>query len=142
MKERGLFMGEVAKQAGVNRETIRYYERIGLLPRPSRTASGYRVYPHEVVVRAQFVKRAQELGFSLKEISELLSLRVDPHTHCGDVKRRAEVKIEDIQEKVQDLQRMKKALAKLVASCSGRGATSRCPILEALDNKRKNHAHG
>ncbi|MEW5806943.1 MAG: MerR family DNA-binding protein [Acidobacteriota bacterium] len=142
MKETGLLMGEVAKQAGVNRETIRYYERIGLLRTPLRTHSGYRLYPFDVVAQARFIKRAQELGFSLKEISELLSLRVDPDTNCSEVRRRAEVKIADIEEKMQALQRMKKALTKLVASCRGRGPTSECPILEALNSAwRKNNAN-
>jgi MerR family mercuric resistance operon transcriptional regulator len=137
MKEIGLLMGEVAKQAGVNRETIRYYERLGLLDRPSRTRSGYRMYSPEAVARAQFIKRAQELGFSLKEISELLSLQVDPGTDCGDVRRRAKAKIADIEAKIRVLQRMQRTLAKLVASCRGRGSTSQCPILEALDNKEE-----
>jgi MerR family mercuric resistance operon transcriptional regulator len=135
MKETGLLMGEVAKQAGVNRETIRYYERIGLLRTPVRTRSGYRLYPLEAVAQARFIKSAQELGFSLKEILELLSLRVDPDTNCGEVKRRAEVKIADIEAKIHTLRRMKQALTKLVAACSGQGPTSECPILEALDSK-------
>jgi MerR family mercuric resistance operon transcriptional regulator len=142
MKETGLLMGEVARRAGVNRETIRYYERIGLLQKPLRTGSGYRLYPLEAVARAQVIKHAQELGFSLKEISEWLALRVDPDTTCGEVKRRAEIKIADIEEKIRALQGMKKALTKLVAACSGRGPTSECPILEALDSKwRKGDAH-
>jgi len=141
MKETGLLMGEVAKQADVNRETIRYYERIGLLRGPLRTGSGYRLYPPETVARAQFIKQAQELGFSLKEISELLSLRVDPESHCGEVRRRAEAKIADIEEKIQALRRMKQALTKLVAACSGQGPTSECPILEALATRRKRDAH-
>lgn len=135
MRESGLLMGEVARRAGVNRETIRYYERIGLLERPSRTRSGYRVYPLEAVARAQLIKRAQELGFSLKEILELLSLRVDPSTTCADVKRRAEAKIADIEKKIEYLQRMKQALTRLAASCRGRGPTSECPILDALEMK-------
>jgi MerR family mercuric resistance operon transcriptional regulator len=142
MKETGLLMGEVAKQAGVHRETIRYYERIGLLRRPLRTGSGYRLYPPEAVTRAQFIKQAQELGFSLKEISELLSLRVDPDTNCGQIRKRAEAKIADIEEKIQALRKMKQALTKLMVACSGQGPTSECPILEALDSKwRKSDAH-
>ena len=84
-------------------------------------------------MRLQFIKRAQKLGFSLKEIAELLSLRVDPETSCDDVKKRTEAKLADIEAKIHALERMRKALKKLVASCSGRGPTSACPILEALE---------
>lgn len=126
-------IGQLAKKAQVNVETVRYYERRGLIPEPPRRESGYRQYSQDVVARIQFIKRAKELGFSLKEILELLSLRVDPDTPCADVKRRAEVKLADIEEKIRALQRMKKALTKLAASCSGRGPISECPILEALD---------
>lgn len=128
-----LTIGQLAKEAKVNVETVRYYERRGLIPKPPRKDSGYRQYPPEAVSRIQFIKHAQELGFSLKEIAELLSLRVDPNTTCGDVKRRAESKIKEVEEKIQALQRIKRALAKLAALCRGRGPTSECPILEALD---------
>ena len=131
-----LTIGQLAKKAEVNVETVRYYERRGLIPKPPRRESGYRQYSQGVVARIQFIKRAKELGFSLKEISELLSLRVDPDTTCGDVKRRAEIKIADIEEKIRALQGMKKALKKLVALCSGQGPTSECPIMEVLDTKR------
>ena len=125
---------DVAKQANVNLETIRYYERKGLLPKPPRTASGYRTFSSETVRRVQFIKRSQELGFSLKEIKELLTLRIDPRTTCTDVRRRAEEKVADIALKIHDLQRMKKALTQLAAVCPGRGATSTCPILKTLDS--------
>ncbi|HDO35560.1 MAG TPA: MerR family transcriptional regulator [Nitrospirae bacterium] len=130
-----LTIGKLAKQAEVNIETIRYYERRGLIPKPPRRESGYRQYPRDTVTRIQFIKRAKELGFSLREILELLSLRVDPATTCGDVKKRAEIKIADIEEKIRTLQRMKKALMKLTVECKGRGPVSECPILEALDTK-------
>jgi MerR family mercuric resistance operon transcriptional regulator len=132
----GLTIGQVARQSEVNIETLRYYERRGLIPEPPRQASGYRQYDPQVVQRIQFIKRAQELGFTLKEISELLTLRVDPDTTCEDVRRRAEAKIADIEEKVRSLQRIKKALVKLTAACSGRGPTGECPILEALRTKK------
>ena len=130
-----LTIGKLAKQSEVNIETIRYYERRGLIPKPPRRESGYRQYPRDTVTRIQFIKRAKELGFSLREILELLSLRVDPATTCGDVKKRAEIKIADIEEKIRTLQRMKKALMKLTVECKGRGPVSECPILEALDTK-------
>lgn len=125
-----LSTGEVAKQAVVNLETIRFYERKGLLPKPPRSPSGYRAFSPEAVGRVRFIKRTQELGFSLREIKELLSLRTDPDTTCGDVRRRAEEKLVDIGQKIRDLQRMKKALTQLVAACPGRGTTGACPILE------------
>ncbi len=130
-----LTIGHLAKAAGVNVETVRYYQRRGLVPVPPRRESAYRHYAHDDVARIRFVKRAQELGFSLRQISELLSLRVDPETTCVDVRRRAEAKLVDIEEKIRILQGMKKALAKLVGQCRGRGPTSECPILEALDSK-------
>lgn len=130
-----LTIGQLSKKADVNVETVRYYERRGLIPKPPRRNSGYRQYSQDIVTRIQFIKRAKELGFSLKEIAELLALRVDPDTTCGDVKRRAETKIADIEQKIQALQRMKKALTKLVALCSGQGTTSECPIMEVLDTE-------
>lgn len=131
----GLKVGEVAKQAGVNLQTIHYYERRGLLPRPPRTESNYRAYPAEAVLRVRFVKRAQELGFTLKEIKELLSLRAAPRTRCDDVRERAEAKVQDINAKVRTLQAMRKALTMLIGECSGTGPVSQCPILEALDSE-------
>ena len=132
-----LTTGRLAQKAQVNVETVRYYERRGLIPEPPRGNSGYRQYSQDAVARIRFIKRAKELGFSLQEISELLSLRVDPETTCGDVKGRAEAKIADIEGKILALQSMKGALANLVASCSGDGPTSECPILEALDAKEE-----
>ncbi len=128
-----LTIGQLAEKARVNVETVRYYERRGLIAQPPRRVSGYRQYSWDAVERIYFIKRAQELGFSLKEISELLTLRVDSDTTCDDVRDRAEVKITEIEEKIRDLQEMKKALTKLVAACSGRGPTGECPILEALE---------
>src|SRR4030066_1999577 len=127
---RNLTIGQLAKKTEVNIETIRFYERRGLMPKPLRRESGYRQYSDGDIARLRFIRRAKELGFSLKEILELLSLRVDQETTCGDIKRRAETKIADIDQKIRTLQGMKKALAKLVALCRGRGPTSECPILE------------
>ena len=131
----GLKVGEVAKQAGVNLQTIHYYERRGLLPKPPRTGSNYRAYPEDAVLRVRFIKRAQELGFTLKEIKELLSLRAAPRTRCADVRERAEAKVQDIDGKVRTFQAMRKALTKLIGECSGSGPVSQCPILEALDSE-------
>ena len=129
-----LTIGRLARRARVNVETIRYYERRGLIPEPPRLASGYRQYPEETVARIRFIKRAQDLGFTLKEILELLSLRVDPQTTCADVKRRTEEKIADIEEKLDSLRRMKDALTILKDRCSGKGPTRECPILEAMES--------
>ena len=99
-----LTIGQLAKDAGVNIETIRYYERRGLIPEPPRRKSGYRQYGSDFVLRIQFIKRAQELGFSLNEIDELLALRVDSGTACSEVKHHAEAKIADIEGKIKTLQ--------------------------------------
>ena len=128
-----LTIGRVAKEAGVNLETIRYYERQGLVPKPPRTRAGYRFYTPEAARRVHFIKRAQELGFSLKEIRELLALRVDTKTTCADVRRRAQAKIADVEAKIRALQEIRKALARVTAACTGRGPASACPILEYLD---------
>lgn len=133
----GLTIGQLAKKARVNIETVRYYERRGLIPEPPRSEAGYRKYPQSDVARILFIKRAKELGFSLKEIGELLFLRIDPDTTCGDIVIKAELKITEIEKKIQTLQRMAKALSDLMKSCNGTGPTSDCPILEALDQKEE-----
>lgn len=133
---KSLTIGQLAKRAQLNVETVRYYERRGLMPDPPRRASGYRQYSEDDITRIRFIRHAKDLGFSLKEISELLSLRIDPDTTCGDIKRKAEAKIADIEEKIRALQEMKKGLGKLVASCRGRGPTSECPILEVLNSEK------
>lgn len=133
----GLKVGEVAQRAAVNLQTIHYYERTGLLPRPARTASNYRIYPDDAVRRVRFIKRAQELGFTLKEVKELLSLRAAPRSCCGDVRRQAEAKLTDIEKKIGTLQAMRRALTKLIGECSGKGPVTACPILEALDTEER-----
>ena len=106
----GLTIGEVAAQAEVHIETLRYYERRGLVERPPRSASNYRLYPEDAVRRVRFIKRAQELGFSLKDIKELLSLRAAPEAGCHEVRAHAEAKIKDIDDKIGSLTAMKHAL--------------------------------
>jgi MerR family transcriptional regulator, copper efflux regulator len=128
-----LTIGELAKSAGVNRETVRYYERRRLLPRPSRSISGYRVFADDAVRRLSFIRHAQELGFSLNEIRDLLALRVKSVDTCDRVRERAEAKVADIEKKIKSLQHMKEALSELVASCSRRGKTRECPILDSLE---------
>ena len=128
-----LRIGEVARSAGVGVETVRFYERQGLIEEPPRRESGYRQYHDAVIARLRFIRRAKDLGFSLKEIKELLSLRVEPRTSCRDVKRRAEAKIAEIEAKIEDLARIRHSLRRLAAACRGRGPTSECPILDALE---------
>jgi Hg(II)-responsive transcriptional regulator len=130
-----LSIGQVARRSGVGVETVRYYEREGLLEEPPRRASGYRQYSEEVVKRIGFIKRAKALGFSLKEITELLLLRVDAQTPCDEVKQRTEAKIAEVERKVVELQRMRQALLQIHSLCTGPGPTGRCPMLEALDQQ-------
>ena len=127
-------IGEVADRGGVNLQTIRYYEREGLLPQPPRLPSGYRVYTQPTVRRVRFIKRAQELGFTLSEIRELLSLRLDHERDRSEVRAIAEAKVADMEEKIRTLTAMKEALVRLTEHCSGHGPASECPILESLDS--------
>lgn len=125
--------GDLAKKSNVNTETLRYYEKEGLLPEPERTESGYRLYADEDVKRVRFIKRAQELGFSLKEIKELLALKLDASQSASEVKRLTEQKIQDIDRKILNLQAMKTILEDLADACSGEGSVDHCPILNCLD---------
>jgi MerR family copper efflux transcriptional regulator len=131
----GLTIGEVAEQAGVHIETLRYYERRGLVERPPRSASNYRVYPEDAVRRVRFIKRAQELGFSLNDIKALLSLRAAPEAGCHEVRTQGQAKIKDIDDKIGALIAMKHALSTLVRECSGAEPLSDCPILESLETE-------
>lgn len=127
--------GQVAKQAGVHVETIRFYERKGLLAEPPRRESGYRQYSHQAVNRIRFIKRAQELGFSLGEIQELLELKAESPDACPEVRTHAEEKIADIEEKIHTLEGMRRALHKLIAECGHHKPAEDCPILEALESE-------
>jgi MerR family mercuric resistance operon transcriptional regulator len=131
-----LRIGEVGKRAAVHIETLRYYERRGLIPKPQRNASNYRLYTEATVRRVVFVKRAQEVGFSLADIKELLALRAAPTARCADVRGRAAAKVRDIDDKLRALRRMRKALLVLVAQCSGQGPIIDCPILDSLEGRR------
>lgn len=134
MERETLRTGEVAARSGVNVQTLRYYERRGLLKEPDRRASGYRRYPQDAVQLIRFIKRAQELGFTLTEIEDLLRLRTDQRASCLQVRTRAQAKIESIDEKLRSLRAMKRALGVLVSSCTSDGSVRECPILEALDD--------
>ena len=128
-------IGQVAKLAGVGVETIRFYEREGLLNKPKRRQSGYRVFTQEVVGRIQFIKKAKQLGFSLREIRDLLFLRVDSRATIADLKNHVDAKIHQIDDRLRDLKRMRGALVRLSKSCTGRGPIGECPLLDELDRK-------
>lgn len=128
-------IGKVARAANTGVETIRYYEREGLIAAPARSGSGYRQYVPDVIQRLRFIREAKDLGFSLKEIKELLSLRAMPGMSSGEVKTRALRKIADIEQRIAALRRMKRALTQITAACAGCGPVSECPILEALESK-------
>ena len=130
-----LTIGQVARAAQVGVETVRFYERKGLIEKPGRRPSGYRQYPQGVIRRIRFIRRAKELGFSLKEIQELLALKVDPDANCGDVRHRATEKLEDIRAKIRTLEKMAATLSQLASTCSGQGPTQECPILQSLDEE-------
>lgn len=134
---KSLTIGLLARRAGIGVETVRFYEREGLIGRPARRVSGYRQYDEDTLARLRFIRHAKELGFTLKEIGELLSLRLDPATSCADVRRRATAKIADIEAKIQTLQRIRRAVLKLTQACDVRGSSSRCPILEVLDHEEE-----
>ena len=135
----GLKIGEVAVRGGVNLQTIRYYEREKLLPEPPRLASGYRVYPEQTVRRIRFIKRAQEIGFTLSGIRELLDIRMNADRDSSDVRNLAKAKIIEIEMKIQTLHRMKEVLNRITERCSGCGPTSECPILESIDSEEVLH---
>ena len=135
----GLTIGRLAKQVGIGIETVRFYERQGLIEPPPRTDSNYRVYPEEEVSRLRFIKKAKSLGFTLSEIKELLFLRHDPHATKADIKNRTLAKITDVKQKISDLTRIQKALEHLASSCDGHGPLEDCPILKALDSANIDH---
>jgi len=128
-----LTIGQIASAAHVNIQTIRYYERRGLFPTPRRTPAGYRQYAEDAVARLRFIKHAQELGFSLQDVQELLALRVRHGAACDVVERKTRQKIDVVQQRIRDLQRMKRTLERLAAACAVRRPTAECPILEVLE---------
>ncbi|GJL52952.1 MAG: Hg(II)-responsive transcriptional regulator [Nitrospirales bacterium] len=130
-------IGQVAKRAGVNVETIRFYERKGLITQPPTNTGGYRQYPKEAIARIRFIKRAKELGFSLTEVLELLTLQTNPQATCADVKSRAEDKISTIHGRIKDLQKMRRSLERLAAACKGSGPLDECPIIDCFETNKK-----
>jgi Hg(II)-responsive transcriptional regulator len=135
MPDSTLTIGQLADSAAVGRETVRFYERRGLLPDPGRSQSGYRRYPPDAVERLRFIRRAQGLGFTLEEIGEFLELRVDEVAACGTVEARARRKLESVGKKLAELRRMQRILRRLVEACAAREPTSDCPILEEIEQR-------
>ena len=125
-------IGELAERAGVNVQTVRYYERRGLLPEPERRASGYRDYGTGDLTRLRFILRAKSLGFTLSEVEDLLELRVDPGRTAEDVRRQAEGKIADVEAKIRDLRRIRRALGRLVDTCDAHGPPEACALMHAV----------
>lgn len=128
-------IGQVAQKAGIGIETIRFYERKGLIDEPPRKESGYRQYDAGVVDRLVFIQQAKTLGFTLAEIQELLSLKISPVTTSREIKMIAEAKLVDIEARIKMLQRMRRSLKKLVDKCPGQGPLNDCPILDALEHR-------
>lgn len=128
----GFSTSKLAREVGVKLPTIRYYERRGVLPKPPRTAAGYRVFDSHAVARLRFIKHAQSLGFTLREIQGLLALRVDSDNTCGDVRIRAQAKVRDVEQKIRHLQEIRDAINRLIGACQGRRPSGECPLLEAL----------
>jgi Cu(I)-responsive transcriptional regulator len=128
-------ISQVAERAGIGLETVRFYEKQGLVPEPPRTRSGYRQFPDDTVARLRFIQRAKVLGFSLREIQELIELRLDPSARSSDVKARAQAKIREIDGKIRDLKRMRTKLGELERACDGHVSTEDCPIIHALDHE-------
>ena len=129
-----LSIGQVASAADVNIQTVRYYERRGILVPAGRTPAGYRQYDDDAVARLRFIRHAQELGFSLKEIAELLALRIRDVGACRSVEKKTREKIDDVDRRIRDLRRIKHTLERLAAACQSRRTTDDCPILETLGN--------
>ncbi len=128
-------IGTAARAAGVGVETIRFYERNGLIEQPPKPArGGFRVYPEDTVKRVRFIHQGQALGFSLRQIAELMSLKADPETDCSDVRRRAQAKLEEVNEKLARLTGIRAALEELITACPGRGALRACSIMGALED--------
>ena len=124
-----LTIGFLAKAAEVNVETVRYYQRLGIIDEPKKPLEGYRIYPAETIDRIRFIKRAQQLGFSLKEIAELLEIG---DGHCDDIRIKAEHKLAHVEQQIKDLQNLKNTLNTLIKSCTADKDTTHCPIVDSL----------
>ena len=131
-----LTTSELATEGNVHLETIRYYEREGLLRPPHRTSSGHRAYTSGDLLRLRFIRRSQALGFTLTEIKELLAIKVMPNQPCIDVVRQIEAKTLEVRAKIAHLRAIERTLHKMKTSCEGRCTVGECPILESLESRR------
>ncbi len=138
IRDNHLTIGQVARRSGVGVETVRFYEREGLIAKPPRTGAGYRQFPPDTVDRIRFTQRAKELGFSLREIKDLLALRMASDSECEDIRQRAETKIADVNEKIRHLKRIKRVLSSLARECDEAESIHECPILRALEENNRN----
>lgn len=141
-KNKSVQIGEAAKKIGVNVQTLRYYERCRLLTPALRRASGYRLYSDMELRRIRFIKRAQELGFSLNEIGGFLNLRVTSSAQCEAVKHKAEEKLAQVWQKIAHLRSIQRVLKELIASCHNLEPTERCPILNSLEKESRGSSRG
>ena len=140
---KAMTIGKAAREAGVGVETIRFYERRGLLEQPPKPAtSGFRTYADETVARIRFIRQAQELGFSLREVGELLGLKADPAADAAAVREHAATKLAQVDEKIRRLERIRHALEELIAACPGSGALRACSIMEALQESGPGGGNG
>jgi DNA-binding transcriptional MerR regulator len=128
-------IGQIAKRSGIGIETIRYYEREGLLLEPERRPSGYRQYDESTLARLEYIRRAKELGFTLAEIRDLLDLSFAAHTGCDHIRQRAEGKLAGIEDKIRSLQQMKRSLGKVVQHCRTKNSTEDCPLVHKTKRK-------
>ncbi len=133
-----LTIGQVAKRAGVNVETIRYYQRVGLIEEPPRPLQGYRCYPDATVARIRFIKRAQALGFSLREVGELLRL---DGMNCDEARQLAEVKHALVQQRIRDLKPISRQLEGLISACRNNPENHGCALIETLSDHDTDEEH-
>jgi len=131
--DKPLTIGRLADSSGVNIETIRYYQRIGIINEPDKPREGYRIYPPADIERILFIKRAQQLGFSLKEIADLLELG---DGHCSDIRHQAELKCDHIKQQINDLQKLQQTLETLIDTCHTDDTNMHCPIVETLTSSK------
>jgi len=129
----GLTIGKLAEETGVGVETVRFYERKGLIAQPVKPLKGFREYSEEEIERIRFIRQAQDLGFSLAEIADLLKLKTTPGTQCGVVRQQAVIKLNDVEWKIDALMRMKAGLVRVIEACPGQGGLDSCTIIQAIE---------
>lgn len=134
---KGFTIGQVAKRVGISTDTVRLYERQALIAIPQRAENGYRLYQKNALTQLHFIKRAKAMGFTLKEIGELLAIKHTVHNTCEEVQHQAEIKLAHVEEKLAELQRLKKALQVLLHTCHEKGHGQDCPLLTLLEQPTK-----